>query len=527
MDANTQRLAEILKTSSGKIIERWEECVREEVPAAKGQQSLALKNGLPKFIEKLIEALNSPSPQQKIFEEETELAKGHGEERSKLQPYTLDQVIAEYRILREVLFNEIDPSGAMSLTHGKIIWDSIFFAIKNAASEFSLQKAKDSDFLHSELKKAHAALSDKFKDSAFNFKSIIDGVSDYAIFTLDPTGIITSWNYGAERMKRYKPEEAIGNHFSMLYPEEGRIRNEPNEHLHTAKIEGRYRGEGLRVKKDGELFMADVYILPLFEKNEVNGFAKIVQDLTERNNLIQDRNLSRTEATDLRQEKDLRESFVWTLTHDLRSPITASKISAQLILKNSSKEDKVIGWASKIIDHSTRLDNMITNLLDANRIKAGEKLPLKKNLCNLNVLATEVCDSLSTVFGDRIRVHAKDQVEGNWDGFNLFRVLENLVSNALKYSEQNSEVTVRIETSKDRALIRVHNFGSPIDVADQPTLFEQFRRTDSAKKAGPQGWGLGLALVKAIVEAHNGVITLESTPIIGTTFVVDLPINEA
>ena len=134
-------------------------------------------------------------------------------------------------------------------------------------------------------------------------------VEDYALFTVDPAGYIISWNAGAQRMNGYTPIEAIGKHFSMLYPEDGQRRDEPMAHLRTALAEGRFRGEGVRIRKNGEVFMADASITPMYENGVLAGFAKIVQDLTERNVLIQERDLTRTRAERLELEAGVSQAL--------------------------------------------------------------------------------------------------------------------------------------------------------------------------------------------------------------------------
>ncbi|HXH32596.1 MAG TPA: HAMP domain-containing sensor histidine kinase, partial [Bacteriovoracaceae bacterium] len=311
-----------------------------------------------------------------------------------------------------------------------------------------------------------------------------------------------------------------------LYNEESKLRNEPQDQLSIAKSVGRYRSEGIRVRKDGEEFMADVYITPLKKDNVVVGYAKIVADLTEHNKLVQDRNSSQTETSDLKVEKRMREGFVSALTHDLRSPLTAAKMSAQIILRNPNDHEKHLLHASRIVDNITRTDRMISDLLDANRIKAGDKISLNLQECNLTKLTYEVCLELSSMHGDHIKVISKKEIKGFWDSSALIRVLENLITNALKYGEVSSMVTIFLEEIENRIQIKVHNFGKVIELPDQSNLFEQFHRASSAVKGTVQGWGIGLALVKGLVEAHEGMVRVESYPEKGTTFTVDLPLNK-
>lgn len=341
---------------------------------------------------------------------------------------------------------------------------------------------------------------------------------------MDLDGFIQSWNDGAYRMKGYTQEEAIGKNFSMLYTEEEKKRNEPLEHLKKAKREGRFRGEGLRVRKNGEIFLADVYILPIKNNHEVIGFAKIVQDLSEYNQLLQEINLSKAEASDLKNENKSREDFVMSLSHDLRNPLAAAKMSAQLILRNSIDREKTISLANKIVNHINRTDQMISNLLDANKLRAGEMLSINKVNCNLMKVIEEVVEEASTIYGNKMIVKGPKSLEGFWDCEALRRVIENLVNNAIKYGEIEKPITVSLEKKDSEALIRVHNFGKQINPSEQVSLFRKFHQLNGEKRK-KSGWGLGLTIVKGLVEAHNGKVLINSSLHGGTTFSVEIPIN--
>jgi signal transduction histidine kinase len=229
----------------------------------------------------------------------------------------------------------------------------------------------------------------------------------------------------------------------------------------------------------------------------------------------------------MRVEAEYRERFVATLTHDLRSPLSAAKSAAQMIVRFPAKHDRVRAWAFRIEEAVDRTDRMISDLLDASRLQAGEQVSLKFEKCNLLQIARESCDDLSTRHGDRFVVKAEGTVEGNWNADGLRRVLDNLLSNALKYGEPSAPIGVHIHSVKDRVLLSVHNHGTIIPVEEQRKLFEPFHRTRLAQASEKRGWGLGLSLVKAFVEAHHGVVKVESFPIEGTTFTVDLPQNSA
>src|SRR5580698_2275957 len=115
-----------------------------------------------------------------------------------------------------------------------------------------------------------------------NFRLLVQGVIDYAIYMLDPNGIVTNWNAGARRIKGYSAEEIVGQHFRVFYDKNDQRRGLPERALETARREGKYEAEGWRIRKDGTRFLASVVIDALHENGELVGYAKITRDITER-----------------------------------------------------------------------------------------------------------------------------------------------------------------------------------------------------------------------------------------------------
>ena len=226
----------------------------------------------------------------------------------------------------------------------------------------------------------------------------------------------------------------------------------------------------------------------------------------------------------LETERSLREQFVSTLTHDLRSPLTAAKMSAQMIARSLNVPERIPSLTGRVIDNLDRTNQMIENLLDANRIKAGELLQLEMHETNLVALVSETLNNLTTSLGDRFAIEASDPaIKGFWSPDSLRRVVENLCTNAVKYSLEQSQVKVRVFQDSRCAFLSVHNAGNPIPPNELETLFDPFKRaTDTVAK---RGWGLGLTLVKGIAEAHGGSVTVQSGADEGTTFTVQLPLD--
>lgn len=509
------RFSELIKKNKSSILEIWEKQVRLHLTDTKSLSGPALKDSIPSFLGELSKALDPLV----ATDENAIIAKGveHGEEREKIPDYTLEEAISEYKILTNVLFETIDPEGKMTLAEGKIIYSTITEALKNMAVSFAINRQK--------REKEKEILNVKnLRESENIFKKIIDGMLDYAVCILDIDGLITFWNAGASRMTGYTEKEVLNNNFSLMYPSDAKKRNAPMEHLRIAKEKGSFRGEGVGVRKNGELFMSDIYIIPLKRDEKILGFAKIVSDLTESNNLVRERDNSRTEAINWQIENELRETFIANLSHDLRNPLSVAKINIQRILRNSLDEENKKKLATKILVGINRTDMMIKDFLDANKIKASEKMKLEKSNCNLMQIVEGIVDEMSES-GNNILIVCPKQVTGFWDFEGMKRVIENLLINAIKYGDQSKPITISFEQVLDRAILKVHNYGQVIELPEQLLLFDKFHQCKKDQDRKKIGWGIGLTVVKGIVEAHNGIVKVESFPEEGTTFTVDLPIN--
>lgn len=228
-------------------------------------------------------------------------------------------------------------------------------------------------------------------------------------------------------------------------------------------------------------------------------------------------------AVSLEKERELREQFVATLTHDLRTPLTAAKMGAQFILRRPDNVEKNQQLAVKIIRSIDRMDQMIKDLLDASRIRAGESLTLTMNECDLREVALMTLRELGAAYGDRFVLETdRDSIRGYWNEDGLRRVIENLASNAVKYGTPQQLIKVSLHQDEETAQIAVHNYGDPIPDENLARLFEPFQRSQSSLSS-KKGWGLGLTLVKGVVEAHGGNVAVKSDEKEGTSFTVTLP----
>lgn len=355
-------------------------------------------------------------------------------------------------------------------------------------------------------------------------QTIYNRVEDYAFFTMDLSGNITSWALGCELLFHYSKKEAIHSPFSFIYPDYAINRKEPDEHLLIAFKNGKFRGEGYRIKKDGSLFMGDILITPMFDKDEVIGYFSTISNISEKNVYIQERELDRSRIRELQNENTLRDKFIYLLAHDLRNPLTAAKICSQIILRKSCNNYTHHELAQKTLQHISKVDKMITDLLDVSRLREGETLPVTKSEVNLTELLQDTLESMATTYGDRFILKLQKNIIAFLDPDAFVRVVENLITNAVKYGDPTANITIGLEKINERFIVKVHNFGHPMNEQEKDSLFGIFRRGEGTEKK-LRGWGLGLALVSGITEAHEGVVKVTSLPLEGTTFILDWPIN--
>jgi signal transduction histidine kinase len=232
-----------------------------------------------------------------------------------------------------------------------------------------------------------------------------------------------------------------------------------------------------------------------------------------------------TTIGELRAERELRDRFMAVLAHDLRGPLSAAALAADLLAEQPTRVTERPDLALRIHRNIARADRMIRDLLDANRIHAGEPLPLRLAECDLAALAQRVGEEAAALYGDRFVVRCdREPTRGIWSEDELHRALWNLVTNAVKYGAAGKSISIRVESGDDTVQLSVHNWGTLIPADDQATIFDAYVRTATARSSGSPGWGLGLTLVRGTAEAHGGHVTLRSDAT-GTTFTLEIPLD--
>ena len=366
------------------------------------------------------------------------------------------------------------------------------------------------------------------RDAEERFRLLVESVKDYAIFMLDETGHVVTWNAGAQRIKGYSAGEIIGKHFSVFYPIEDVIAGKCERELEIAAREGRFEDEGWRVRKDGTLMWANVVITALRSPDDgtLFGFAKVTRDLSERRKAeAAQRQLAAQQAAlaEKTRIQEFLERFIAILGHDLRNPLAAIDMNLTR-LREKVADPALARMLDRMASSSTRMSRMIGQILDLTRSRLAGRLELQRAPMDLRDALTRIVEELRAAQPDRTIDLRSPSLPGTWDRDRLEQVFSNLVGNALLYGDRDRPITVE---AGDGAMIYVdvHNHGAPIPNEVQADLFNPFRRatvTEETRKGG-EGLGLGLYISRELVAAHGGTIDVRSAPGHGTTFRVALP----
>jgi PAS domain S-box-containing protein len=346
-----------------------------------------------------------------------------------------------------------------------------------------------------------------------SYQRLVSDVADYAILLLDPQGIVTTWNKGAERLKGWSAEEIVGQHFSTFYTEADRQRGHPDAELEQAIRDGRYEEEGWRVRSDATQFWANVIITPLYDDGELVGYAKVTRDLTDR----------RAQEEALRRTNTELEHFATAAAHDLQEPMRT--ISALAGLLETRYSDGLPPQGREAVAHISSGIARLQDLVDALLAYAGaSQRSITAEPVDLGALVARVTEALGAAVAERhaaVQRNIGPETVVSGDAKLIELVLQNLVSNAVKFADPEAPV-IGVAARRENGHVRVEitDNGGGIDPADQARIFEPFQRVGTSRAGGT---GVGLATCQRIVARHGGAIGVESALGEGSRFWFTLP----
>ena len=353
------------------------------------------------------------------------------------------------------------------------------------------------------------------------FRMLVESVVDYAIITLDDEGSITSWNNGAEKITGYPAREIVGKHFSRLYPAEDSRANKPWKQLQMARERGRVYEESWRMRDDGTQYWANSVIarLPLQEGAE-RSFYMVMQDLSQRRY-----------AETLADTAQRMHEFIAMLAHELRNPLAPIRNAVALMARLGAGDPLAESMRQTIDRQSINLTRIVDELLDVNRIARGQLTVEKQAIDLRDVIARAVETSRPVVDarGHRLHIAIADRpIESLGDPLRLAQVVVNILNNASKYTPDGGDIWLTASRVSGRAEIRVRDTGRGLERDSIDRVFDLFMQVDPSSGSALGGLGVGLALVRRIVELHGGTVHAASDGLgKGSEFIVRLPMRQA
>ena len=383
------------------------------------------------------------------------------------------------------------------------------------------------------------------RKSEEQYRLLVEGVRDYAIYMLDSEGKISSWNAGAERIKGYRGEEVLGKPVSLFFSKDDIERGKPEQELVVARTVGRFEGEGWRFRKDGSKFWANVVLTALNDaQGNLVGYSKVTRDISERKqveiqlqmtleNLQKREERYRTLSQQLEKIVTERtaqledatkemESFTYSVSHDLRAPLRAIDGFSRVIMTRYTDllDEEGKGYLQCIRESSQQMAELIDGLLELSRLSRAD---IRQEQVDLSGIAKDLAAKLRE--GDSTRqvdFRIEEGLTVTGDSRLLRTVLQNLFENAWKFSGQREKAVIefyRVWHEGVPAYV-VKDNGAGFDPAFAGKLFGPFQRLHTQDEF--PGIGIGLATVERILQRHGGKIWADSAPEQGATFYFSL-----
>ena len=372
-----------------------------------------------------------------------------------------------------------------------------------------------------DTEKRTAALA--LQESERRFRTLVQGVKDYALYMLDPDGRVSNWNTGAEAIKGYTADEIVGQHFSRFYTEEDQAAGEPARALATAIAEGKYEKEAWRVRKDGTRFWASVVLDPIHdEQGDLIGFAKITRDITERKRTAEELEEARAALFQSQKLQALGE-LTGGVAHDFNNLMTVIRGSADLLTRPGLSEAKRARYLKAIIDTADRAATLTSHLL-----AFGRRQALNPEVADLNVRLDAFAEMVSRTLGGKVEVRldlAPSLPRVEVDLAQLETALLNAAFNARDAMPDGGRLTLATRSvagEPGEVMIEIADTGTGMSPEVRDRAFEPFFTT---KPVG-EGTGLGLSQIHGFAAQAGGRAEIRSAAGEGTAIRIFLPATD-
>ncbi|HYD76487.1 PAS domain-containing sensor histidine kinase [Ramlibacter sp.] len=350
---------------------------------------------------------------------------------------------------------------------------------------------------------------------------------EYAVICINRRGEIEAWLGGAAEIFGYEEHEVIGAPLGLLFTEEDRARGLDAQELQIAATGSRSEDDRWHVRKDGTRIWITGTMQAVRDRNgALLGYVKVARDRTDLQTRVErlEQRVAAAEASEMGTR-----AFVRTLGHEMRNPLTPLQNSAYILRKASSSPETVEKVAAIIEDQVRALRRMAEDLMDASRIELG-KVPLHLETIDLRAPLHDICigfqDSATSKGVDLTSLLPRGALYADVDRERFQQVMQNLIANAIRYTPAGGRVWVKATQEESDVVIRVQDTGVGIGAEMLPKLFTLFSREAKAEDLEPSGLGIGLAVVKGLVELHKGTVQARSSGAgKGSEFTVRLPVS--
>ena len=424
------------------------------------------------------------------------------------------------------------PQTPFLLVTGVLGEEAVVEALKCGATDYVVKQrmerlaaAVTRALAEAEAKRRFQQVQEKLSRSEQRFRLLIESIREYAIYMVDASGAVISWNLGAKRIFGYSEEEMVGTSILPVFSHDGSGEETFARLVNTARRCGHAEEDLGLIRKDGTSFCGTVLFTTVYEV-QPHGFAVITRDITERKRAAQELEESRQERA------KMQDRFLSHISHELRTPITSIVDFASLILEGmagtvSPEQQTYLGI---VLQAANQLAVMVNSLLDLTRSE-WHRLPVSPECVVLKDLIAQVCNSFQAAAASKwisLQYHVPAKLPPALaDPARITQMLTNLIDNAIKYgrSEGMVEVTAHYSDEEpDFLRIDVQDDGPGIPAPHVQRIFERFYRVSEGPDTNPGGLGLGLHITRELVRAHGGELRVDSQLGERTTFHFTLPI---
>jgi two-component system CheB/CheR fusion protein len=375
---------------------------------------------------------------------------------------------------------------------------------------------------------------DALQHSENRMRMAAESLRDYAILTLDDTGVVATWSPGAERVFGFNAAEAVGQFFEFLFTEDDRRAGEPARELQTARDAGREEIDRWMVRKDGQRIFCSGITTPMVDGTLV-GYAKIARDFTTerlrdhtREGALQEEQAARAA---LQKANAMKDEFLAVMSHELKNPLSVIQMNTQLLtrLPGLADDRRIERIARAMQSAVTSQGQIINDLLELSRLTTG-KVALERDRLDLGEVVRTIEEAVANDIALKRQSLTVDVPGPIWvvaDRIRTEQIVWNLITNASKFTPEGGSIRVSLTVQGAVALMTVADTGMGIQPDDLLRVFDMFRQVDRGASRRTTGLGIGLALVKQLAELHGGGVKAHSDGLQqGSAFTVWLPLAD-